>query len=52
MPDSTAVSSASRIRAALAAVLVRAHAPELEIVHRWLDTWSGLGAPVLAAAPE
>jgi hypothetical protein len=27
-----------RLRAALAAVLVRAHAPELALVHRWLDS--------------
>ena len=32
-----------RLRAALAAVLVRDRARELEIVHRWLDTWAGLG---------
>jgi hypothetical protein len=37
-------SSRSRLQAALAAVLVPAHAPELALVHRWLDTWSGLGA--------
>jgi hypothetical protein len=33
-----------RLRAALAAVLVQSPAPELQLVHRWLDTWSGLGA--------
>ena len=32
-----------RLRAALAAVLVRADAPELRLVHRWLDSWSGIG---------
>jgi len=35
-----------RLRAALAAVLVRAHAPELALVHRWLDSWAGLGLVV------
>jgi hypothetical protein len=32
-----------RLRAALAAVLVKADAPELCLVHRWLDSWSGIG---------
>jgi hypothetical protein len=32
-----------RLRAALAAVLVRDRARELDLVHQWLDTWSGLG---------
>jgi hypothetical protein len=32
-----------RLRAALAAVLVRDHAPELRLVREWLDDWSGLG---------
>jgi hypothetical protein len=32
-----------RLRAALAAVLVKADAPELRLVHRWLDSWSGIG---------
>jgi hypothetical protein len=32
-----------RLRAALAAALVPAHAPELALVHRWLDTWNGIG---------
>jgi len=32
-----------RLRAALAAVVVRAEAPELQILHRWLDTWAGIG---------
>jgi hypothetical protein len=30
-------------RAALAAVLVRDDAPELRLVHEWLDSWSGIG---------
>jgi len=34
---------ARRLRAALAAVLVPAHAPELALVRRWLDTWNGVG---------
>src|SRR3989440_9134382 len=32
-----------RLRAALAAVLVSSTAPELELVHRWLDSWRGVG---------
>ena len=35
--------AARRLRAALAAVLVRAEAPELALVHQWLDTWHGVG---------
>jgi hypothetical protein len=30
-----------RLRAALAAVLERADAPELRLVHAWLDSWAG-----------
>jgi hypothetical protein len=30
-----------RLRAALAAVLVADNAPELRLVHEWLDWWSG-----------
>jgi hypothetical protein len=38
------VNAASRrLRAALAAVLVRGNAPELRLVHDWLDNWSGIG---------
>ena len=33
-----------RLRAALAAVLVHDVAPELRLVHRWLDGWRGVGA--------
>ena len=32
-----------RLRAALAAVLVHADEPELRLVHRWLDSWRGVG---------
>jgi hypothetical protein len=34
------------LRAALAAVLVRDRARELDLVHRWLDSWAGLGLVV------
>jgi hypothetical protein len=34
------------LRATLAAVLVRASAPELALFHRWFDSWSGLGLVV------
>jgi hypothetical protein len=36
-----------RLRAALAAVLVQAEAPELALVHRWLDNWRGVGLIVI-----
>jgi hypothetical protein len=29
--------------AAVAAVLIRAHAPEMALVHRWLDSCAGIG---------
>jgi hypothetical protein len=32
-----------RLRAALSAALVRYDAPELRLVHEWLDSWSGIG---------
>jgi hypothetical protein len=35
--------SVRRLGAALAAVLVQAEAPELALVHRWLDNWHGAG---------
>jgi hypothetical protein len=35
-----------RLHAALAAVLVRDRARELDLVHQWLDTWAGLGLVV------
>jgi hypothetical protein len=41
-----------RLRAALAAVLIRAHAPELAVVHRWLDTWAGLGLVVVGMSHQ
>jgi hypothetical protein len=31
------------LRAALAAVLVPAQAPELALIRRWLDSWTGIG---------
>lgn len=33
----------SALRAALAAVLVHVEAPELTLVHQWLDNWQGVG---------
>jgi hypothetical protein len=39
-----------RLRAALAAVLVRDRARELDLVHQWLDTWSGVGLIVVGMA--
>jgi hypothetical protein len=40
------------LRAGLAAVLVNAPAPELALVHRWLDTWAGLGLVVAGMARQ
>jgi hypothetical protein len=39
-----------RLRAALAAVLVKAPAPDLTLVHRWLDTWAGIALVVVGMA--
>jgi len=36
-----------RLRAALAAVLVKAHASELRLMHDWLDSWAGIGLVVV-----
>jgi hypothetical protein len=36
-----------RLRAALACVLVGADAPELRLVRRWLDSWTGIGLIVV-----
>jgi hypothetical protein len=41
-----------RLRAALAAVLVRVDAPELRLVHNWLDAWSGIGLIVVGMAHQ
>jgi hypothetical protein len=41
-----------RLRAALAAVLVKADAPELRLVHRWLDSWAGIGLVVVGMAHQ
>jgi hypothetical protein len=32
-----------RLRAALAAVTVQSTAPELQLVHTWLNSWRGVG---------
>jgi hypothetical protein len=36
-----------RLRAALAAVLVRDNAPELRLMREWLDSWAGIGLIVI-----
>ena len=41
-----------RLRAALAAVLVRDRAPELRLVHRWLDSWASIGLIVVGMAHQ
>jgi hypothetical protein len=41
-----------RLRAALSAVLVRDNAPELRLVHCWLDSWSGIGLVVVGMAHQ
>jgi hypothetical protein len=39
-----------RLRAALAAVLVRDNAPELRLIREWLNNWSGIGLIVVGMA--
>jgi hypothetical protein len=41
-----------RICAALAAVLVKAHAPELRLMHQLLDSWAGIGLVVVGMAHQ
>jgi hypothetical protein len=41
-----------RLRAALAAVLVRASTPELRLIHAWLDSWRGIGLVVVGMAHQ
>jgi hypothetical protein len=41
-----------RLRVALAAVLVKAHAPELKLMHALLDTWAGIGLVVVGMAHQ
>jgi hypothetical protein len=41
-----------RLRAAPAAVPVKARAPELTLVHRWLDSWAGIGLVVVGMAHQ
>jgi hypothetical protein len=45
-PHSRCASAAAQGRAALAAVLVRDRARELDLVHQWFDSWAGLGLVV------
>jgi hypothetical protein len=42
----------SLLTAALAAVRVKQDEPELAMVHRWLDTWRGLGDVVTGMARQ
>jgi hypothetical protein len=44
--------TARRFLAALAAVLVRDNAPELKLVHDWLDSWSGIGLIVVGMSHQ
>jgi hypothetical protein len=41
-----------RLRAALAAVLVRDNVPELWLFRQWLDSWAGLGLIVAGMAHQ
>jgi hypothetical protein len=41
-----------RLRAALAAVLVRDNAPELRLMREWLDSWLGIGLIVAGMARQ
>src|SRR5919106_3904178 len=43
---------ARRLRPALTAVLVKTAAPELRLVHRWLDSWAGIGLIVVGMAHQ
>ena len=46
----TAAIPRRRLRAALAAVLVKANAPELKLVHDLLDSWWGIGLVIVGMA--
>jgi hypothetical protein len=53
MPDPTLLDARGRrLHAALAAVLVKAHAPELRLMHELLDSWSGIGLVVVGMAHQ
>ena len=41
-----------RLRAALAAVVVRDDAPELRVMHQWLDSCRGIGLVVVGMAHQ
>jgi len=41
-----------RLRAALAAVLVKADAAELSLMHKLLDSWAGIGLVVVGMAHQ
>jgi hypothetical protein len=41
-----------RLRAALAAVLVKADTAELRLMHEWFDSWSGIGLVVVGMAHQ
>jgi hypothetical protein len=41
-----------RLGAALAAALVSADAPELRLIHGWLDSWAGIGLIVVGMAHQ
>jgi hypothetical protein len=41
-----------RLRAALAAVLINSDAPELRLIHTWLDSWRGVGLIVVGMAHQ
>jgi hypothetical protein len=40
------------LRAAVGFALVRQNAPELRLVHRWLDSWRGIGDVVVGMARQ
>jgi hypothetical protein len=41
-----------RLRAAFATVLVKAEAPELRLMHAWLDNWAGIGLVIVGMAHQ
>jgi hypothetical protein len=42
----------ANLRAALGFLQLAPRAPELQLVHRWLDSWSGIGLVVVGMAHQ
>jgi hypothetical protein len=53
MPAAVALDARGRrLRAALAAVLVKAQAPKLQLMHELFDSWAGIGLIVVGLARQ